>query len=90
MTTVILTPIEELKEGDIVWAHGLRLELGTVHRWTYYDGQTCCSSKGKVLNPEVFEDEGMRLLFGGLIDFKKPYWTIQSIGRVYCNKEVCK
>jgi len=91
----IATPMGELKEGDIVWTYGLRVQLGPVR---HYEGgiplQPASSSRGKVLNPEKFvgdsiDAQGARWTFGGIIDsFTDPHWTIQSIDTHTWAKEV--
>ena len=88
-TTTTETRIDELQNGDIVWTHGLRVRVSDRKvRPHQLNGETAVHFSGQVLNPEVFEDEQMRRLFGGLVDFDDPHWSIQSVSWLLWNREV--
>lgn len=90
--------MSELKVGDVVHTHGLRVRLVALKGEWFgmglrpHSGQETAgkvrSFVGKVINPEVFEKPKMRHLFGGLIDFEDPHWDIQSIEFYMWSREV--
>lgn len=81
MTTTVIRKASELRNGDVVVTHGMRVLLDAPIR-SYDDrGTTVYSCHGLVLNPEAVEALTDRFLWWAINDSRdngEHRWTVQS------------
>lgn len=80
----------DLREGDVVHCHGLRVKLGPVFQTRHpitNDGGATFASKGEVLNNEYLATDAGRQLFGGILMVGET-WTVQGNGWATWEREV--
>ena len=77
--TTELRTTDQLRAGNIVHTHGLRVLLVETPRYVEGAGIQALTARGRITNPEWLQTPEGRALFGGIIEpDSSDGWTIQG------------